>query len=195
MHTDSFVETVQKSRSGGGAATGLLTATLYEALRARARRALTLEAGPQSLQATDLAHGVLERLLDGAHLERVQDRAHLYRLFARVMRNYLVDRARRNHAVKRGAGHRSVRLSEIEEPLHLEDHTRTIAVAEACTKLASEFPRPARVVEMRYLAGLSVRQTAEALSVSERTVADDWCFARAWLYDELGEGEHLVADS
>jgi RNA polymerase sigma factor (TIGR02999 family) len=107
------------------------------------------------------------------------------------MRQILVDRARRRLAVKRGEGIELVSLHE--DQVAVDSYAaELVELDDALSRLAERSPRHARVVELRYFAGLSVEQTAEVLGVSPRTVKSDWAMARAWLFGELSP-QHSMA--
>ena len=116
------------------------------------------------------------------------DRRHFFAVAARAMRFVLADEARRQLAGKRGKGATSTlgdALPKVADPLARRPE-EVLAVHEALTKLIEVRPRQARLVELRYFAGLSVEETAEILEVTTRTVVRDWRAARVWLHGELG---------
>jgi RNA polymerase sigma factor (TIGR02999 family) len=158
---------------------------VYEELKELARHYLFAERRGHSLEPSDLAHEALGRLL-GQDLSP-RGRSHFLALAATTMRRVLVDQARERLAQKRGDGAGRVPLSE-DVPLTLEDPLQVLALDEALTRLAERHVRLARVVELRFLGGLTVEETAETLEVSPERVRADWRFARAWLNRELLEG-------
>jgi RNA polymerase sigma factor (TIGR02999 family) len=170
---------------GAGDSTALepLLARAYHELRRIARRRLRRERVGHTLAATELVHEAFLKLVP---LERVdwRSRAHFYAIASRAMRNVLVDHAVRRGAAKRGGGAPVLSIAETdaatEQPL--DD---LIALSEALIRLERLDPRQAQVVECRFFAGLSLDETAEALSTSAATVSRDWAFARAWLHNEL----------
>jgi RNA polymerase sigma-70 factor, ECF subfamily len=164
---------------------------VYEELRALAHRQLAEERRDDSLQTTALVHEVYLRLVDDTRVTQ-RGRAYFFAAVARAMRRILVDRARRRLAMKRGEG---VELVSLEEHHAAVDAyaAELVELDEALGRLAESSPRHARVVELRYFAGLSVEQTAELLGVSPRTVKSDWAMARAWLFRELGPGTLSVS--
>ena len=157
---------------------------VYEELHRMAARYLAGERSSISLQATALVNELCLRLL-GWDAARWQNRGHFFGVSARMMRRVLVDIARRRRAERRG-GPNAVRvpLEGIEVPAPAPG-TDLLALDAALQQLASEDPRKAEVVELRFFGGLSVEETAEALGISVRTVHADWAFARAWLYRRL----------
>jgi len=156
--------------------------SIYEDLRRLARR--QLRAVPrQTLGTTGLVHEAHLKLR-GARRVPWRDRGHFFAVAARAMRHILIDFAKRRRRQKRGDGQAPATLDEAriaaaQEAEHL------IAVDEAVERLAVREPRLAQVVECRFFAGLSDRETAEALGVSPRTVQRDWAQARAWLRGEM----------
>ena len=114
----------------------------------------------------------------------VRNRAHLLALAARLMRQVLVDHARRKNALKRGGEDTMITLDDVS----ISAATRPIdvlALDEALHELATLDPRLSRVVELKFFAGLSIGEVAEAIGVSTATVERDWTVARAWLHRRL----------
>ena len=149
-----------------------------------AARYLAGERSSISLQATGLVNELCLRLLGWDPLQW-QNRRHFFGVAAQMMRRVLVDIARRRRAERRG-GPDAVRvpLDENEAPAGALD-LDVLALDRALEMLAQEDPRKAKVVELRFFGDLSIEETAEALSISVRTVHTDWEFARAWLYRTL----------
>lgn len=163
---------------------------VYDELHRMALRYLAGERSNVSLQATALVNEVCLRLL-GWDQARWQNRGHFFGVSAQMMRRVLVDIARRRLADRRGgAGAVRVPLEAVELPASERD-TDLVAIDRALENLAVEHARKARVVELRFFAGLSMEETAELLGISVRTAHSDWAFARAWLYRALS-GESRV---
>lgn len=156
---------------------------VYDELRVLARAHLRHERPDHSLRATALVHEAYLRLL-GDHRPAWNDRRHFFRAAAEAMRRILIEHARRRGRVKRGGGRVRVALesADLAAEQDLED---LLALDDAFRRLDKQDPRAADVVRLRFFAGLSVAETAEALDLSERTVKREWTFARAWLYDAL----------
>jgi RNA polymerase sigma factor (TIGR02999 family) len=161
-----------------------LLPVVYEELRGLAGAFLRRERRGHTLQPTALAHEAWLRLADADQLEW-QGRSHFLAVAARVMRRVLIDHARRHGAQKRGGGRQRVTLSEATPVLGSED-VDVIALDAALSELAALDDRKARVVEFRFFAGMTMREVAEALGVSQTTAEEDWYFARAWLARRLG---------
>jgi RNA polymerase sigma factor (TIGR02999 family) len=175
-------------RRGDRGALDRLTPLVYEHLRKLAHAYVRKERG-EALDATGLVHEAYVRLVDG-RVADWQDRAHFFAVCARTMRRILVDAARARATAKRGGGLRRVEDSPTmmleQVPDTSSDRAAEIcALDDALEGLARLDPRRAQVVEMRFFAGLTVEETAQALSVSEQTVIRDWRLARAWLAREL----------
>jgi len=159
---------------------------VYDELRRLANHYLRRERADHTLQATDLVHEAYERLADRSRVSW-RGRSHFLAAAAQAMRRVLVDHARERGALKRGGGRQRVTLEGLGESpagpdLDLED---VIALDRALQKLQALHEREARVLECRYFAGMTTREIAAFLGVSERTVRDDWSHARVWLKREL----------
>lgn len=169
--------------AGDTAALDRLLPLVYDELRRIARVRLRRERTDHTLAPTDLVHEAFLKLLP---LERVdwQDRAHFFAIASRAMRNVLVDHAVRRATAKRGSGQSAVTLDDHSgsEPTSLDD---LITLSDALERLERLDARQARVVECRFFGGLSLDETAQALSISPATVSREWTFARAWLHREL----------
>jgi RNA polymerase sigma factor (TIGR02999 family) len=158
---------------------------VYEELRTIAAAKLRSERGRSSLQTTDLVHEAWLRLSDQKKLDWT-NRDQFACLAARAIRRILVDHARARAAAKRSAPGVRVELSDELAPGGAAELDMS-ALDEALERFSGSFERAARVLELRFFGGLSVAETARALDLSERSVADDWAFARAWLRRELSQ--------
>lgn len=169
------------------AAAADLLPMVYETLRSIARARLRRERPDHTLQATALVHEAYVRLL-GSEPVPWEHRAHFFAVASEAMRRVLIDHARRHRSKKRGGDRAAVPLSvlDLAAPSDLE---QTLALDEALTRLEAEDAKAAQVVKLRFFAGLDVEETAAALGVSERTVAREWAFARARLFELLGQSE------
>jgi RNA polymerase sigma factor (TIGR02999 family) len=156
---------------------------VYDELRRLAASYLRRERADHTLQPTALVHEAYLKLVD-QRLDRWQNRSHFFGIAAQAMRRILVDHARAHDAAKRGAGVERVTLDE-HALLGESSSVDLIALDEALTRLATLDPRQARIVELRFFAGLEVDETARVLDVSPATVKRDWAMARAWLHREL----------
>lgn len=160
-----------------------LLAIVYDELRQLARRQLQGERAGHTLQATALVHEVYLRLVDSRDL-RWESRGHFFGTAARAMRQVLVDHARRRNAGKRGGALKRVTL---ESSIADEDTVAAdvLDLHDALERLTTNDVELARLVELRFFAGLTLDETADALGVSRRKVAKDWSVARLWLQREL----------
>lgn len=157
---------------------------VYEELKVMARKHMRDERPDHTLGATGLVHEAFLKLVD-THSVSWENQAHFYGVASQAMRRILVDHARRRTALKRGRQHH-VTL-DTDAPIPVPDPSgEIVAVDEALQELASEDPRAARLVELRYFGGLSIEQAAGVLGISPATAKRDWVLARAWLQRALG---------
>ncbi len=170
-----------------GAAERLLP-LVYEELRTLASRRLGREAPGQSLQATALVHEAYLRLVGGDPGRHWDGRAHFFAAAAEAMRRILVDRARDRRRLKRGGGLGRVDLDMGSVPLDAPGDD-LIDLDEALTDLGREDSLCARLVALRFFAGLTQAEAAEALGLARRTADRQWAYARAWLYERLRRDE------
>lgn len=153
---------------------------VYDELRKLAAARMAAESPDQTLQPTALVHEAFLRLIGTTVEQRWENRAHFFAAAAEAMRRILVDAARRKRSHKHGGGRRRVELPDVAAEPDL-DHERLLALDAALTRLAAEDPTAARVVELRYFAGLSIEDAAAALGMSRATAYRHWTYARAWL--------------
>lgn len=169
-------------KSAGERLWELVQSELHRVARAQVAR----ESPSHRRDATSLVHEAYLRLFGGQRLE-FADRQHFFRFAARVMRCVLIEDARKRKGLRHGGG--LVRLPLSEDPAaRVPDPSEALAVDDALKRLKQIDPRRAEIVSLRYFAGLTVEETAAALGVSQRTVASEWRFARAWLRRELAAG-------
>jgi RNA polymerase sigma factor (TIGR02999 family) len=161
---------------------------VYDELRTLASRRLGREPPGQSLQATALVHEAYLRLAGGDPCRRWDGREHFFAAAAEAMRRILVDRARDRRRLKRGGGRGRVDLDLGSVPLDVPGDD-LIDLDEALTDLGREDPLCARLVTLRFFAGLTQAEAAEALGLARRTADRHWAYARAWLYERLRRGE------
>jgi RNA polymerase sigma factor (TIGR02999 family) len=157
---------------------------IYDELRALAGGYLRGERASHTLQPTALVHEAFLRVQAQTGVEW-KNPGHLRAVSAQAMRRILVDHARAKQAEKRGAGKQPVTLRTELVGAGGAQEVDVLDVEAALEKLAGLNERQARIVELRFFGGLTNREAAEALEVSETTVEDDWRFARAWLNREL----------
>jgi RNA polymerase sigma factor (TIGR02999 family) len=165
--------------SGDAEAMQRLAPLVYRELHRLAHIRMSKERDGHTLQTSDLVNEAFLKLIDVRRI-RWQNRGHFFAMAGRLMRRILVDFARRRHYLKRGGAAEHVDFDEnlIISPRQSPD---LVTIDDALTALASVDARKVQVVEMRYFAGLEVREIAEALNVSPETVRRDWRLAKAWL--------------
>jgi RNA polymerase sigma factor (TIGR02999 family) len=191
MRDAECLETTQLLRawaSGDREALEQLTPRVYGELRRIARQCMRGERPGRTVQTTDLVHEAYLKLIDVKNVDW-QHRAHFFAVSAQIMRRILLDQARRRVAAKRGGATPPVNLDEAPD-VGSGKAREMIALDDALNELAELDPRKARVIELRFFAGLSVEETAAVLKVSADTVMRDWRLARAWLLAELGDPQN-----
>ncbi len=180
---DPFADVTQALhglRAGGPQVSSELLAALVAELRSIARGYLGAQGANHTLQPTALVNEAFLKLFGSASLQNVHDRGHFFALAARVMRQILVDHARQRRAAKRDGGGVQVTLGE-DLGVDVVGDGELLDVDAALSELAELDPRQARVVELRFFAGLEVGEVAAALGLSVSTVEREWRAARAWL--------------
>jgi RNA polymerase sigma factor (TIGR02999 family) len=180
---DGVTQLLVEWRRGDDAALARLIPVVYAELRRVASARLRDEAPNHTLQTTALVHEAYLRLV-GLDRMALQNRTHFFAMAARLMREILVDHARRRGALKRGGGVTVLRFDEVA-PGAESGIVDVLALDQALTELNTLDQRLCRVVELRYFAGLSIAETADALDVSPATVERDWTVAKAWLLERL----------
>jgi RNA polymerase sigma factor (TIGR02999 family) len=160
---------------------------IYDELRKLAAAKLGKERPGQTLDATALVHEAYLRLVGSAKPRAYRDRSHFFTAAASAMRRILVDTARRKRTHKRGGGRQRQQLDELAAA---QPNDELLALNEALDQFAAEEPLKARLVELRYFAGLTNDQAAEVLGISASTADRHWAYARAWLQTAVrGESE------
>jgi RNA polymerase sigma factor (TIGR02999 family) len=165
---------------------------VYEELRKLAAQRLAQEKPGQTLQPTALVHEAYLRLVDADQARGWNGRGHFFAAAAEAMRRILVENARRKRSRKHGGGRAREDLDQVQPALP-EPRDDVLALDEALTRLAAADPTAARLVQLRYFAGLTLPEAAAALGVSARTAGRLWAFGRAWLRREVegdGPGEN-----
>jgi RNA polymerase sigma factor (TIGR02999 family) len=168
---------------------GRLFEAIYKELRRRARFFLRGERPGHTLQPTEIVHEAWLRM-SSRDKNLVHDQSHFLALAGCVMRNLLVDYARKRGSVRRGGNFARAELDG-EFLFSLDDHLQVLEVDKALTRLSGIDPRAAKIVELRFFAGLTEAEIARVVKVSERSVKRDWSFAKAWMRTALDENlEH-----
>ncbi|MGZ5131841.1 MAG: ECF-type sigma factor [Caldimonas sp.] len=179
-----ITELLQRISTGDAGARESLFAVLYQDLRKLARARLRRSETITLLDTTALVHESYLRYLNAHELE-FADRGKFFAYAASVMRSIVVDEVRKRHAERRGGSAEHVPLDTGAVDSLAQDDEQIIRVHEALEELAALDPRLARVVEMRYFAGLTEEDIATALGVTDRTVRRDWDKARTLLFSAL----------
>lgn len=189
MSAQSEVTAALAEWSGGDRdALGRVLPQIYDELRALAAQHLRKERPGHTLQATALVNEAFLRL-SGRERVHVEARVQFFAVAAQAMRRVLVDHARRRRAEKRGGHDSPVPLTEVAEAeLTASPLVDVLDVDEALTRLAALDERQARIVELKFFAGMEVEEIAAALDVSASTVQREWRMARAWLRHQLAAG-------
>jgi RNA polymerase sigma factor (TIGR02999 family) len=157
---------------------------VYDELRKLATHKLAQEKPGQTLQATALVHEAYLRLVDVDQVQRWDSRGHFFAAAAEAMRRILVDRAREKGRAKRGGKRKKLNIDAIDLATTATPD-QLLAIDESLAKLARDDPAAARLVELRYFAGLTVEEAGDALGISTATAYRHWNYARAWLHSEL----------
>jgi RNA polymerase sigma factor (TIGR02999 family) len=169
---------------GDPSAAGELLPLIYDELRKLAAQKLAHEVPGQTLEATALVHEAYVRLVGGGGARGWDSRGHFFAAAAEAMRRILVDNARRKGSAKHGGG-RQRHDGDIEALAAPEVAEEILAMDSALQKLADRDPLKAKLVELRYFAGLTGDETAAALNISPSTADRHWVYARAWLRREI----------
>jgi len=165
---------------GDPSAAAQLLPLVYDELRRLAAQKLARERPGQTLQATALVHEAYLRLVDVEQAQRWNSRGHFFAAAAEAMRRILVERARHRQSLKAGGDHQRLDMADIEPAVAGPD-VDLLALNEALEKLAQQDPRKAELVKLRFFAGLTIEQAAQALGISPSTADNDWAYARCWL--------------
>jgi RNA polymerase sigma factor (TIGR02999 family) len=157
---------------------------VYDELRRLARSRIAREPAGLTLQPTALVHEAYLRLAGDGTDRRWDKRGHFFAAAAIAMRRILVERARHYKRIKHGGEQQRVEL-DAESPALAPSLPDVLAIDQALTRLEQMDPQKARIVLLRYFAGLTIEETAAAMDLSTATVKNEWAFARAWLHDVL----------
>lgn len=183
-----ITELLARAATGDDLASETLMPLLYDKLRELAGAYFRHQTPAQTLQPTALVHEAWLKLTRGREIEW-ESRAHFYAVSALAMRQILMNHAAQRRAARRGGGRAKVTLSGLADTPDVERQVDLIDLDDALAKLAELSPEQARIVELRFLAGVSENEIAVLMGVSERTVRRQWRMARAFLRGELsGEG-------
>ncbi len=177
---------LREMEHGDSAAAEALLPLVYQELRKLAAAKLSQEQAGQTLQPTALVHEAYVRLVDGGAPPEWNGRGHFFAAAAEAMRRILVDKARRKQSQKHGGGWKREDLDAAK--VVSEDRSEALLeLDEALTELHDRWPEKDKLVKLRYFAGLTIPEAAQALKVSVATAERHWTFARAWLHSRLSQ--------
>jgi RNA polymerase sigma factor (TIGR02999 family) len=168
---------------------------IYDELRKLAAQRLAQEKSGQTLQATALVHEAYLRLTNHDESVQWQGRGHFFAAAAEAMRRILIDNARRKQRIRHGGGQHRINLDELAATLGTDDQRagqqddELLALDEALTRLQAADAQAAQLVKLRFFAGLTMPQAAEALGISLRNAEREWTYARAWLHRALAAAD------
>jgi RNA polymerase sigma factor (TIGR02999 family) len=173
---------------GDGQAAEQLLPLVYDELRRLAAEKMAQEKPGQTLQATALVHEAYIRLVDVEKAQHWDSRGHFFAAAAEAMRRILVEQARRGRSLRRGGGLKRHALEHVEITAP-EPSIDVLAIHEALSQFEQSDKLKADLVKLRYFAGLTIPQSAEALGVSSATAERYWAYARAWLHAAMKKPE------
>jgi RNA polymerase sigma factor (TIGR02999 family) len=179
---------LRKIEGGDAAASGELLTMVYAELRRLAKFRMRREGPGHTLQPTALVHEAFIRIVGTGTAGKYTDRGHFFAAAAEAMRRILIENARRKRSEKHGGKLYRCELSEADAVVEQYDPEELLDLDCALEKLAREDDALAKLVKLRYFAGLTVEETAEVLGIPSRSVKRNWAFARAWLSREMSRG-------
>jgi RNA polymerase sigma factor (TIGR02999 family) len=177
-------------KQGDRHAADQLLPLVYDELRRLAAAKLAQERPGQTLQPTALVHEAYLRLVGNQPDKAWGGRGHFLAAAAEAMRRILVEAARRRQTLKRGGGERRVEI-DAADSLVIDETLDLVALDEALSKFAQQQPLKAELVKLRFFAGLTMSEAADALGISLATAERHWTFARTWLFAELAGGDQV----
>ena len=181
---EDFTRLLRQWSGGDREALDRLVPFIYDELHRIAERQFRRERPDNTLQPTALVNELYLRLIKQSGVSW-QNRSQFFGISAKIMRQVLVDRARERNAGKRGGGKYVLDLTDIGDVPDNAGTLDLLALDQALDRLASFDPDQERIVEMKFFAGLSIEETAEAIGISPATVKREWALAKAWLFVEL----------
>jgi len=179
---------LDSAAAGDPHAAAELLPLVYDELRKLAAARMAAEPAGHTLDATALVHEAYLRLVDQAQPQPWRGRGHFFAAAAKAMRRILIESARRKAARIRGGGRNRVDLDQITLALSDDHPAELLALDEALTELERHDPQIAELVKIRFFAGLTHQEAAEALGISRRAADRLWALARAWLYRRISTG-------
>jgi len=186
-----MTQIMDRIQHGDTSAAEELLPLVYEELRRLAAHRMASESSDQTLQATALVHEAWLRLT-GDPNAKWENRRHFFGAAAEAMRRILIERARRKRAQRHGGNLQRVDVQQIDLAAESKDE-ELLAVNDSLERFAAQEKEKAELVRLRYFAGLTITEAAEALGISEPTAKRWWTYARAWLYSDLKSRTALQA--
>ncbi|MEM9409925.1 MAG: sigma-70 family RNA polymerase sigma factor [Planctomycetota bacterium] len=180
---DQITQILDQLDGGDPTAAQNLLPLVYNELRKLAASKLSKERSDHTLQATALVHEAWLRIM-GEQDFSWNSRGHFFGAAAEAMRRILIDHARASQAAKRGGEYKRNPLESWNHPAAKEPQ-KLLELDEALRKLEDQFPMKAKIVKLRFFAGMTVKEAAGTINISTATAERHWAFARAWLYAEL----------
>lgn len=188
----SITEILSGSSKGQAGETDKLFTVMYDDLRRLAGRFLQNEPLRNRLSSSSLVHQAYMRMVDQSRINW-QGKTHFFAIGATVMRRILVDHARKVHSLKRGGGWDRRQLTD-EVTFELSQDSDVVALDDLLVTLADLNPRQAKIVELRFFGGMTMREIAAEMNLGLRTVEKEWAMSRAWMRRELRAAEGLTDD-
>lgn len=184
---EAVTQILEAAGAGDPQAAEKLLPLVYDELRRLAAARMAQQAPGQTLQGTALVHEAWLRLA-GTGRQHWESRRHFFSAAAEAMRHILIDRARKRQSQRHGGGLERMDIEEMDVAAPAEPEV-LLAVNEAIDELEKADPEKAEVVKLKFFVGLSEREAAELLGVSERTIERRWAYAQAWLFDRIEGGK------
>jgi RNA polymerase sigma factor (TIGR02999 family) len=181
---NEITQVLERIQKGEPSAAEALLPLVYEELRKLAAQKMAQEKPGQTLQATALVHEAYLRLVDVEQRQQWDGRGHFFAAAAEAMRRILVERARQKKALKHGGG-RHRRDADTVALVAPQGNDDVVAIDEALARLAALDPVKAELVKLRYFAGLTIEECAEALGISCATAKRYWAYSRVWLFEQV----------
>lgn len=189
----SITDILSKSSDGQVGETDKLFTVMYDDLRRLAGRFLQNEPLRNRLSSSSLVHQAYMRMVDQSRINW-QGKTHFFAIGATVMRRILVDHARKVHSLKRGGGWDRRQLTD-DVTFELSRDSDVVALDDLLKTLAELNPRQAKIVELRFFGGMTMREIAAEMNLGLRTVEKEWAMSRAWMRRELRHGDAEVEES
>ncbi|NND99682.1 MAG: sigma-70 family RNA polymerase sigma factor [Pirellulaceae bacterium] len=188
----SVTEILKRSSTGQAGETDKLFTAMYDDLRRLAGRFLQNEPLRHRLSSSSLVHQAYMRMVDQSRINW-QGKTHFFAIGATVMRRILVDHARKVHSLKRGGGWDRRQLTD-DVTFELSHDSDVVALDDLLQTLADLNPRQAKIVELRFFGGMTMREIAAEMNLGLRTVEKEWAMSRAWMRRELRSGDISADD-